>query len=48
MGEINTPINFRKMKSLLSMSAIIATQQDKELKLYYLKRVEEEKPKMVV
>ena len=42
------PISDRKMKSLLSMSAIIAIQHDKELKLYYQKRVEEGKPKMVV
>ncbi len=37
-----------KMKSLLSMSAISAIQHDSELKLYYQKRVEEGKPKMVV
>lgn len=36
-----------KMKSLLSMSAISAIQHDTELKLYYQKRVEEGKPKMV-
>ena len=36
-----------KMKSLLSMSAISAIQHDLELKLYYQKRVEEGKPKMV-
>jgi transposase len=42
------PISDRKMKSLLSMSAISAIQHDKELKLYYHKRVEEGKPKMVV
>ena len=42
------PISDRKMKSLLSMSAISAIQHDKELKLYYQKRVEEGKPKMVV
>ena len=41
-------ISDRKMKSLLSMSAISAIQHDKELKLYYQKRVEEGKPKMVV
>jgi len=35
------------MKSLLSMSAISAIQHDLELKLYYQKRVEEGKPKMV-
>jgi transposase len=37
-----------KMKSLLSMSAISAIQHDPELKIYYKKRVEEGKPKMVV
>jgi transposase len=37
-----------KMKSLLSMSAISAIQHDSELKIYYQKRVEEGKPKMVV
>jgi len=42
------PISDRKMKSLLSMSAISAIQHDKELKLYYQKRLEEGKPKMVV
>jgi len=42
------PISDRKMKSLLSMSAISAIQHDKELKLYYQKRVGEGKPKMVV
>jgi transposase len=42
------PISDRKMKSLLSMSAISAIQHDKQLKLYYHKRVEEGKPKMVV
>jgi transposase len=42
------PISDRKMKSLLSMSAISAIQHDRELKLYYQKRVEEGKPKMVV
>ena len=42
------PISDRKMKSLLSMSAISAIQHDKELKIYYQKRVEEGKPKMVV
>jgi transposase len=36
-----------KMKSLLSMSAISAIQHDAELKLYYHKRVEEGKHKMV-
>ncbi|MCZ8297657.1 IS110 family transposase [Flavobacterium sp.] len=41
-------ISDKKMKSLLSMSAISAIQHDKELKLYYQKRVEEGKPKMVV
>jgi transposase len=42
------PISDKKMKSLLSMSAISAIQHDRELKLYYQKRVEEGKPKMVV
>jgi transposase len=42
------PISDRKMKSLLSMSAISVIQHDKELKMYYQKRVEEGKPKMVV
>jgi transposase len=55
--QSGTSINFRhkihylsdkKMKSLLSMSAISAIQHDEELKLYYQKRVEEGKPKMVV
>jgi transposase len=42
------PISDRKMKSLLSMGAISAIQCDAELRLYYNKRVEEGKPKMVV
>jgi transposase len=42
------PISDRKMKSLLSMSAISAIQCDSELRLYYQKRVDEGKPKMVV
>ena len=42
------PISDKKMKSLLSMSAISAVQHDKELKMYYQKRVEEGKPKMLV
>ena len=42
------PISDRKMKSLLSMSAISAIQHDSELKSYYQKRVEEGKPKMLV
>lgn len=42
------PISDRKMKSLLSMSAISAIQHDKELKMYYAKRVGEGKPKMLV
>jgi transposase len=46
--EKTHPISDRKMKSLLSMSAISAIQHDKELKNYYSKRVEEGKPKMVV
>lgn len=41
-------ISDKKLKSLLSMSAISAIQSDKELKAYYQKRVEEGKPKMVV
>lgn len=36
------------MKSLLSMSAISAIQHDKELKIYYAKRVADGKPKMLV
>ena len=40
-------ISDKKMKSLLSMSAISAIQHDSELKIYYHKRVEEGKPKMV-
>lgn len=36
-----------KMKSLLSMSAISAIQHDAELKMYYQKRVEEGKHKMI-
>ena len=36
------------MKSLLSMSAISAIQCDTELRLYYQKRINEGKPKMVV
>ena len=36
-----------KMKSLLSMSAISAIQHDSELKMYYKKRVEEGKHKMI-
>jgi transposase len=38
--EKTHPISDRKMKSLLSMSAISAIQHDKELKNYYSKRVE--------
>jgi len=41
-------ISDRKMKSLLSMSAISAIRSDKELKMYYEQRVKEGKPKMVV
>lgn len=41
-------ISDRKMKSLLSMSAISAIRADKELKTYYEQRVQEGKPKMVV
>lgn len=36
-----------RMKSLLSMSAISAIQHDAELKMYYQKRVEEGKHKMI-
>lgn len=36
-----------KMKSLLTMSAISAIQHDAELKMYYHRRIEEGKPKMV-
>lgn len=44
----NHSISDKKMKSLLSMSAISAIQSDKELKIYFKKRVEEGKPKMLV
>lgn len=44
----NHSISDKKMKSLLSMSAISAIQADKELKNYFKKRVEEGKPKMLV
>lgn len=44
----NHSISDKKMKSLLSMSAISAIQADKELKIYFKKRVEEGKPKMLV
>jgi len=37
----------RKMKSLLSMASISAIQHDPELKLYYKRKVEEGKPKMI-
>lgn len=48
-GRMKThPVSDRKMKSLLSMSAISAIQHDKQLKCYYQKRVEEGKPKMLV
>lgn len=48
-GRLKThPVSDRKMKSLLSMSAISAIQHDKQLKCYYQKRVEEGKPKMLV
>lgn len=40
-------ISDKKMKSLLSMSAISAIQHDAELKMYYQKRVEEGKHKMI-
>lgn len=41
-------IGDKKMKSLLSMSAISAIQADQELKDYFMKRVKEGKPKMLV
>jgi transposase len=41
-------ISDKKMKSLLSMSAGSAIRSDKELMLYFKKRVEEGKPKRVV
>lgn len=44
--KINS-ISDKKMKSLLSMSAISAIQHDSELKIYYHKRVEEGKHKMI-
>jgi len=48
MGRKKThPISDVKMKSLLSMCAISAIQHDAELRVYYHKRVEEGKPKMV-
>lgn len=37
----------RKMKSLLSMAAISAIQHDPELKIYYHRKVNEGKPKMI-
>lgn len=36
------------MKSLINSCAVSAVQHDKELKAYYLRRVEEGKPKMLV
>jgi transposase len=44
----NHSISDKKMKSLLSMSALSAIQADRELKTYFKKRVEEGKPKMLV
>lgn len=40
-------IGDRKMKTLLSLASISAIQHDSELKLYYRKKIEEGKPKMV-
>lgn len=37
----------RKMKSLLSMASISAIQHDSELRIYYKRKVEEGKPKMI-
>jgi len=37
----------RKMKSLLSMASISAIQHDPELRIYYKRKVEEGKPKMI-
>lgn len=42
------PICDKKMKSLLTTSSVSAIQHDSELKKYYLKRIEEGKPKMSV
>lgn len=42
------PISDRQMKSLLTMSSILALRVDPELKGYYKRRVEEGKPKMSV
>jgi transposase len=44
----NHSISDRKMKSLLTMSAISAIQSDKELKTYFKRRIEEGKHKMIV
>ena len=41
-------ISDKKMKSLLSMSAVSAIQADNELKAYFKKKVEEGKPKLLV
>ena len=41
-------ISDKKMKSLINTCAISAIQHDQELKAYYLRRIEEGKPKMLV
>ena len=41
-------ISDKKMKSLINSCAVSAIQHDKELKAYYLRRIEEGKPKMLV
>lgn len=41
-------ISDKKMKSLINTCAVSAVQHDKELRAYYLRRIEEGKPKMVV
>ena len=41
-------IGDKKMKSLINTCAVSAVQHDKELRAYYLRRIEEGKPKMLV
>jgi len=41
-------IGDKKMKSLINTCAVSAVQHDKELRAYYLRRLEEGKPKMLV
>ena len=41
-------ISDKKMKSLINTCAVSAIQHDKELRAYYLRRIEEGKPKMLV